>query len=191
MPRSTSYAPGAPPFRTPADVVAFWQEAGREKWFVKDEAFDAEFRRRGMAAHFAAAARLRDDWLQSDIGALALVILLDQFPRNAFRGTAHMFATDVLARKMALGAIEIGADRRVTPELRPFFYLPLEHSEDAADQARCVELMGDTDADSLHWAEMHRDIISRFGRFPHRNAVLGRHTTPDEAMFLADGGFAG
>jgi len=191
MPRSPSHPNSAPPFRTAADVVTFWQDAGREKWFVKDEAFDAEFRQRGMAAHFAAAARMHDDWLQSDSGALALVILLDQFPRNAFRGTAHMFATDGLARKMALGAIEIGADRRVAPEMRPFFYLPLEHSEDAVDQTRCVELMRDTDADSLHWAEMHRDIISRFGRFPHRNAVLGRHTTPDEAMFLADGGFAG
>jgi uncharacterized protein (DUF924 family) len=124
--------------------------------------------------------------------ARALVIVLDQFPRNMFRGTARSFATDTLARAVAERAIAEGFDRKVAlPELQ-FFYLPFEHSEDLADQERAVTLMAATgDADLLKWAKLHADIIRRFGRFPHRNAMLGRTSTPEEQAFLDGGGFRG
>ena len=125
-------------------------------------------------------------------GALALLILLDQFPRNMFRGAARAFATDPLARAIAAGALLKGFDAQVPPEMRGFFYLPFMHSEDLADQERCVALyQAAGDADGLKWAQEHADIIRRFGRFPHRNAVLGRASTPEEQAFLDSGGFAG
>ncbi|TAL73090.1 MAG: DUF924 family protein [Rhodanobacter sp.] len=172
------------------DVVDFWRTAGAGKWFAKDDAFDQAFRTRFLDLHFAAARRERDDWLATPPGALALLILLDQFPRNAFRGTAHMFATDPLALGFARLVVARELDRQVEPLLRVFCYLPFEHSEAAADQERSVVLC---DALRGHdqWAHMHRDIIRRFGRFPHRNAVLGRETTPEEQAFLEAGGFTG
>jgi uncharacterized protein (DUF924 family) len=125
-------------------------------------------------------------------GALALVIVLDQFPRNMFRHSARSYAADPLARAVARRAIAKGFDLRIAMPERTFFYLPFEHSEDLADQERSVELMrGTGDADSLKWAELHADIIRRLGRFPHRNAVLGRTTTPEEQAFLDKGGFSG
>ena len=175
-----------------ADVVSFWKEAGPERWFNKNAAFDKEIRERFFDTYEAAAAGRLSDWEQSAQGALALLILLDQFPRNMFRGDARAFATDPLARAITAGAIIRGFDSQVLKELRSFFYLPFEHSEDLADQERCIALNKATgDADGLKWAEIHANIIRRFGRFPHRNAALGRTTTPEEQAFLDGGGFAG
>ncbi len=177
---------------TPADIVTFWREAGPKKWFEKDAAFDDEIRRRFLAVHEAAAAGKLAAWEQNAEGALALMILLDQFPRNMFRGDARAFATDPLARAITAGALLKGFDAQVSNEMRGFFYLPFEHSEDLADQERCIALYKAAgDADGLKWAQVHADIIRRFGRFPHRNPVLGRATTPEERGFLDSGGFAG
>lgn len=174
------------------EVIEFWRRAGPARWFAKDAAFDAEFRERFLDAHYRAARRELDHWIDSAEGALALLILLDQFPRNGFHGSAHAYATDPLARYFAERAIAAGFDRRIEPELRRFVYLPFEHSEAIADQNRSVELhrtlpLPDNDA----WALQHRDIIRRFGRFPHRNAMLGRQSTVEEQAFLAAGGFSG
>ena len=124
-------------------------------------------------------------------GALALLILLDQYPRNTFRGTAHMFATDPLARVYAARMIDAGMDRLIDPALRAFCYLPFEHSEQPDDQQRSLALNKQLDANTYHWAKEHADIIERFGRFPHRNAALGRVTTEEEEAFLQGGGFSG
>ena len=175
-----------------AEVVSFWRGAGPERWFDKDGAFDEEIRTRFLATHEAAAAGKLSGWEQTALGALAMLILLDQFPRNMFRGEARTFATDPLARAIAAGGIVRGFDAQVPAELRGFFYLPFEHSEDIADQERGIAFYkASGDADGLKWAEIHADIIRRFGRFPHRNAVLGRTTTPEEQAFLDGGGFAG
>jgi uncharacterized protein (DUF924 family) len=177
---------------TAADVVTFWREAGPERWFKKDFAFDQSISERFLVTHDAAAEGKLSAWERSAEGALALLILLDQFPRNMFRGDARSFATDPLAKAVAAGALVRGFDAQVAPEMRGFFYLPFEHSEDLADQDRSVafyKTLGD--ADLLKWAEMHADIIRRFGRFPHRNQMLGRSTTPEEQIFLDSGGFGG
>lgn len=176
---------------TAADVLAFWKDAGPSRWFRKDDGFDDTFRRRFLAAHEAAARGELDGWARTSDGTLALLILLDQFPRNAFRGTARMFATDAKARGIAKAALEAGFDQQVEAELRNFFYLPLMHSEELPDQDRCVELTRPLGNDSHKFALIHRDIIERFGRFPHRNPQLGRSTTPEEQRFLDQGGFAG
>lgn len=175
----------------PADVVAFWREAGPERWFAKDAAFDTAFRERFLAAHEAAARGELDAWAATPDGVLALLLLLDQFPRNAFRGTVRMYATDPKARAVAHAAIAAGLDARVEPALRRFVYLPLQHSEALEDHDLAVRLAGRLDGDALRWATHHRGVIERFGRFPHRNALLGRTTTPDERQFLEDGGFGG
>jgi uncharacterized protein (DUF924 family) len=175
----------------PADVVEFWVEAGPRRWFTKNDHFDAEISRRFEALHHSAARRELDGWAGEADGALALLLLLDQFPRNMFRGSAHAFATDPLARHVARAAIDAGFDRAVDPALRNFFYLPFEHSEALADQDRSVALCADSNESDRHWAMLHRDIIQRFGRFPHRNAELGRESTAEEAAFLLSGGFAG
>jgi len=177
---------------TPADVVAFWQAAGTDKWFTKDAAFDAAIRARFLPTYEAAAAGRLSQWEATAAGALALVIVLDQFSRNMFRGSARTFAADPLARSVAGRALARGFDQAVPQDLRTFLYLPFMHSEALADQERCVALyraLGDDD--SLKYAEDHADIIRRFGRFPHRNAVLGRATTAEEQAFLDAGGFAG
>ena len=175
----------------PAAVVAFWRNAGPSRWFAKDDAFDRDFRERFFDAHMAAARRDLDHWAGDAAGCLALLILLDQYPRNAFRGTAHMFATDALALHYARVALRADHMQQVEPALRPFLALPFEHSEDLADQDLSVQLLATVDASSLMWAEKHRDIIRRFGRFPHRNAILLRESTPEERAFLDAGGFAG
>lgn len=174
-----------------AALLAFWREAGMGKWFRGGAAFDADCRTRWQDAHFAAARRECDDWLSDADGALALVLLLDQIPRNIFRGSAHAFATDPLALHMASRALDAGFDARVEPALRFFFYLPFEHSEALAEQQRAVDLFTALgDANLLGYAVAHRDVIARFGRFPHRNAALGRINTPDEQAWLdAGGGF--
>jgi uncharacterized protein (DUF924 family) len=175
----------------PEHVVAFWREAGPSRWFRKNEAFDAKFRTRFLGAHEAAMRGDLDSWAREAEGALALLILLDQFPRNAFRGTARMYESDAKARTIARAAIEAGFDRVVEPDLRNFFYLPLMHSESLADQDSAVELARGCGGEALRYALLHRNIIEKFGRFPHRNALLGRTSTPEERNFLANGGFAG
>lgn len=176
----------------PSAVVAFWKEAGPSKWFAKDDAFDADFRRRFETAHLAAARRELDDWADSADGALALLILLDQFPRNVWRGTGHAFATDPLARMFAVRALDAGLDRLVENDLRRFFYLPLQHAEDMALQDRQLALFQTMERPpDDRWAEHHHAVIQRFGRFPHRNQALGRETTAEEAAFLEQDGFRG
>jgi uncharacterized protein (DUF924 family) len=174
-----------------ADVVEFWRDAGPDAWFTKDATFDTRFRERFLDAHFAAAQRELDDWRASPDGLLALLILLDQFPRNCFRGSGHMYATDPLALSIAREADAAGADGAIDPALRVFLYLPYSHAEDLACQHRAVELNQRIGAPYLDHALGHRAIIERFGRFPHRNRILGRPTTPAEQAFLDEGGFAG
>ena len=175
----------------PQDVVRFWREAGPQRWFRHDPAFDAQFRDRFLDAHAAAARGELASWSATAEGALALVLLLDQFPRNAFRDTPRMYATDALARAAADAAIRAGHDLQVDAQLRPFFYLPFMHSEDMTDQKRSVALYREAGDTNLSYAERHADIIRRFGRFPHRNAMLGRTTTPEEQAYLDAGGFKG
>jgi uncharacterized protein (DUF924 family) len=180
----------------PADIVEFWRAAGPGRWFEKDDGFDAAIRLKYEPTHHAAARGQYDRWIDSADGALALLILLDQFPRNLYRGSAHSWATDSLARQIAIEAIARGHDKRFEPALRNFFYLPFEHAENPADQDRAVALFEAMNAEtgdegSLKWAIQHRDVIARFGRFPHRNHALGRETTPEEQAFLDGGGFAG
>ena len=176
---------------SPQQVVRFWEQAGPQRWFRRDAGFDAQFRERFLALHESAATGALDPWLASADGALALVLLLDQFPRNAFRGTARVYATDARARAAADSAIRAGFDRMVPPALRQFFYLPYMHSEQLEDLERCVRLNEPLGGEPLRFALHHRDIVARFGRFPHRNAILGRTSTPDEDRFLAEGGFGG
>jgi len=174
-----------------AAVVAFWREAGYPLWFAKNDDFDRRFRERFLALHEAAARGELSGWLATADGTLALVVLLDQFPRNAFRGTPRMYATDTLARAVADAAIDAGHDRAVELDLQVFFYLPFGHSEDPADQERSVALARRLGQPTLSFAEGHRDIVRRFGRFPHRNPILGREMTEEEQRFLDEGGFAG
>lgn len=176
---------------SPTHVLAFWREAGPARWFGKNAEFDQRFSREFLAAHMAAARRELDHWLEDAEGALALLILLDQFPRNVFRGTAHMFATDPLALVFARIAIERGYDMAADEALRVFFYLPLEHSESLADQQRSVELCAPLGGQYADYARVHLEVIERFGRFPHRNPVFGRETTGEERAFLDAGGFSG
>jgi uncharacterized protein (DUF924 family) len=176
----------------PTDVLAFWRAAGPDRWYTRDEAFDAEVRRRFVALWRSAAAGKLTAWEQSDDGALALVIVLDQFPRNMFRGDARAFSSDAMACEVANRAVDRGTDARIAEDLREFLYLPLMHSEHLSDQLRCVDLFRAAgSADNLKYAEDHAAIIRRFGRFPHRNRILGRAMTADEQAFLDEGGFSG
>jgi uncharacterized protein (DUF924 family) len=176
----------------PADILAFWRGAGPDRWYEKDDAFDAELRRRYLDLWRRANTGELSSWEASDDGALALVIVLDQFPRNMFRGDARAYSSDAMARDVACRAIDRGGDTRIAEDLREFLYLPLMHSEHLADQLRCVDLFRAADsADNLKYAEDHAAIIRRFGRFPHRNRILGRPTTAEEQAFLDEGGFSG
>jgi len=177
---------------SPTQVVDFWIQAGPEKWFTKNDQFDADFKALCLDAHYAAARRELDSWMQTPEGALALILLLDQLPRNAFRNTGHMFATDGLGLMFAYEAIDKGFDQEVAPDLRPFILMPLMHSEAMADQDRLLELLNpETEANTHRFAVIHRDIIVEFGRYPHRNDSLGRKTTPAEAEFLSGDNFKG
>lgn len=176
---------------TMASEVVQWWSASHRDWFSHDRDFDARFRARFLRAHHCAAAGALDGWADSADGGLALLILLDQFPRNAFRGTARMYATDVQARAVARQAVTAGLDARVDPVLRLFFYLPFAHSEDPADQRLSVMLNRRLGQPWLNHALGHQAIIARFGRFPHRNRLLGRLSTAAEQRFLDQGGFAG
>jgi uncharacterized protein (DUF924 family) len=174
------------------EIVAFWKTAGPDRWFKKDDTFDQQLRDRFLTAHETAAAGKLGDWETTVNGTLALLLLLDQFPRNMFRNNARAFATDPQALALAKRALGRSFDTRVEPELRTFFYLPFMHSEEMIEQERCVALYrAASDANGAKWAQMHADIIERFGRFPHRNQVLGRTTTTEEQTFLDGGGFAG
>jgi len=177
---------------SPGDVLAFWREAGPDRWYTRDDAFDASVRERFLDLWREAVASRLSSWEATDDGTLALVILLDQFPRNMFRGKADAFSSDALAREVAGRALGRSVDKRVDPTLLPFLYLPFMHSEELADQIRCVLLFqGGSDPENLRYAEEHADIIRRFARFPHRNQALGRITTPEEQAFLDAGGFSG
>ena len=176
---------------TPGEILGFWREAGRKRWYTRDAGFDALVRSRYLALWRKAAAGELSSWEASDEGALALVIVLDQFPRNMFRGDITAYSSDALAREVAGRAIGRGADQRIDATLLEFLYMPLMNSEQLADQLRCVDLFRNAgNAENLKYAEHHADIIRRFGRFPHRNRVLGRDTTPEEQAFLDQGGFS-
>ena len=173
-------------------VLRFWEKAGPEAWFAKSDDFDQLIRDEFEPLHHAAARGELTDWAADWEGALALIILLDQFPRNMYRNSPHAFASDGLARRIALDAIADGLDLKAPMPLRNFFYMPLEHSEDPVHQAEAVRLFeAGGDEEAAKWARLHRDIIERFGRFPHRNACLGRKSTLEEQTFLAEGGFSG
>jgi uncharacterized protein (DUF924 family) len=171
-------------------VIAFWFVPGGDaRWFAADPAFDEEIRSRFGALVEQALAGDLADWTASARGALALCLVLDQFPRNIWRGSPRAFSCDAMARSVARDAIAAGHDRELPPDQRAFLYLPLEHSEDLADQDACVALLRALgDSRLLDYAQRHRDIVARFGRFPHRNAVLGRTSTAEESEFLQQPG---
>ena len=179
------------------EVLDFWfgvpPGPARAEWFRKDDAFDAQIRDRFGPLDEAASRRELDAWRADPASMLALVVVLDQFSRNLYRGNARAFAQDAHALECANEALARGDDTRLQPVQRQFLYLPLEHSEDLADQERCVALMrsleGFEETRGLtEWAEKHRVIVARFGRFPHRNAALGRVSTPEEIEFLKQPG---
>jgi uncharacterized protein (DUF924 family) len=180
---------------TPADVLLFWfggpGEHGKrhKRWFEKNADFDRELGERFLPLYEEGAAAKLSRLQDSPADCLALIVLLDQFPRNMFRGTARAFAADPLALAAARHAIARGYDRAMLPVERMFAYLPFEHSETLADQLTACELCRPLDAfpetnDAYRYAALHRDIIQRFGRFPHRNAILVRTSTPEETDFL-------
>ena len=171
-------------------VLRFWfEETGPKQWFEKSDAFDAEVRRRFLELHETLAARPPQALLADARTALAAVIVLDQMSRNVFRGSPRAFAADAKALELADAAITQGFDRGMTRDERLFVYLPFEHAESREAQARSVALMaGLGDPELTKYAEMHKVIIDRFGRFPHRNAVLGRPSTPEEIEFLRQPG---
>jgi uncharacterized protein (DUF924 family) len=184
--------------RPPQEILEFWfADQARSLWFEKNADFDALIRSRFEATHQAALAGRLDAWEDAAESCLALVILLDQFPRNMYRGSARAYAADARAHAVAERAIARGHDRRFAVDRRHFFYLPFEHSENLADQRRAVALFrADAEAaagsdrerahERLDYAERHLAAIERFGRFPHRNELLGRETTEDEAAYLRD-----
>lgn len=165
-------------------VLRFWFDDHPRDWFVKNPAFDAEIRERFLALHEAAAAGRLAAWTAAPRSCLALVLLVDQFPRNLFRGAARAFATDSQARAAARAILARGWDKAMTRNEQLFAYLPFEHSESLADQELACDLMKDFDEEQRQYAERHRDIIRRFGRFPHRNDLLGRESTAAEIEFL-------
>ena len=186
-----------PSLPAPTDVLAFWfgtpTGPSRPEWFRKDAAFDAQIRSRFGELHEAASRRELESWRADPESMVALVVVLDQFSRNLHRGDPRAFAQDAYARECANQALARGDERVLLPVQRQFLYLPLEHSEDLADQERCVELMRSLEAfpetmGLTEWAEKHRVIVARFGRFPHRNAALGRESTPEEIEFLKQPG---
>lgn len=171
-------------------VLDLWfRELGPKAWFTKSDATDVLIRERGLAVHERLAAELPPDTRIQPRAALAAVIALDQFPRNMFRGTPRAFATDPLALDLAKHAVASGFDKGMSKDERTFLYLPFEHCEGAAEQEQCVALFALLeDPELTHYAEAHKIIIDRFGRFPHRNAILGRTSTPEELEFLTQPG---
>ncbi|MBI1179405.1 MAG: DUF924 family protein [Alphaproteobacteria bacterium] len=192
---------GSAPVTSPNDVLDFWfppatrpdsrQPDGRDdpRWFQADAGFDAAIRDRFGGAVGQAASGALDRWADTPDGALALIVLLDQFPRNIFRGDRRAFDNDAHARRLADAALSRGFDQALPKVMRKFFYLPFEHAEDLASQDRSVALFTALgDPETLRYAERHRDIVRRFGRFPHRNALLGRPSTAEETAWLDAGG---
>jgi uncharacterized protein (DUF924 family) len=173
-------------------VLAFWfEELSPEQWFAKDPLLDATIRHRFGELYEALAADGPGDWEETAEGALAAVIVLDQFPRNIFRDRPRAFASDGQALGVAERAIARGLDAELAPARRAFLYMPFQHSEDPGVQSRSVALFEDLgNPRTLDFARRHRAIIDRFGRFPHRNAILGRETTAEEAAFLQEPGSA-
>ncbi|MBX3233318.1 MAG: DUF924 domain-containing protein [Labilithrix sp.] len=191
---------------SPAEVLEFWfgppgspPLASSTKWYTKDAAFDAEVRARFGETHALAAAGKLDEWKETPRGRLALVIVLDQFSRNMYRGDARAFACDDRARDLALEALSTGEDRQLEPIERTFLYMPLMHAEDSDLQRKCIAafaVLADKAppdlqkyvANGLDYAKQHAEIIERFGRFPHRNEILGRDSTSEEVAFLKQPG---
>ena len=179
-----------------AEVLDFWfgapgsPERGRPRkmWCRKSEAFDAEVRHRFLSLWERAAGGGLESWGATPLASLALLVVLDQFPRNMFRGAARAFSTDSLALARATSVVERAFDRLLSPVERTFVYLPFEHAEDLAAQRRSLELFGARDPGNLEWARRHHEIVARFGRFPHRNAILGRESTAEEIEFLKQPG---
>lgn len=176
----------------PEEIYLFWKNAGPAKWFQADTEFDAEIRKRFEETYDAGIRGELAGWERAADGAFALVILFDQFPRNMFRGTPKAFATDEVAKAIADRAMAAGFDKTIDSEVHTFFYMPYMHSEMLSDQDRCVALMQESGKqENIKYAEIHRDAIARFGRFPHRNQILGRKSTPEEIDYLGNGGFQG
>lgn len=177
----------------PREVLDFWFGAGPEKWFAKSDAFDADIKRRFGEAHRAAAEGRFDEWMGDAQGALALILLLDQFSRNLYRGDHRAFLQDPKALALAEEAIRRRFDVETPAMARKWFYMPFMHAENLAAQERGLVYFSERldDPETMKFAIEHRDIVRRFGRFPHRNAILGRATTPEEQSFLDEGGFAG
>jgi uncharacterized protein (DUF924 family) len=177
---------------TPDDVIDTWLDAGEERWFFKNPAFDGALSIRFKSALADARNGAFDHWAESPRGALGLVILLDQFSRNIHRGSPLAFAADRKALGLSKSVIAKGFDHYFPAPLALWFYMPFEHAEDLDAQMRGVALFTTRGpSEMIHWAVLHRDIIARFGRFPHRNTILGRTSRPEELAFLAAGGFAG
>lgn len=180
---------------TQPDILTFWfEETQPQQWFQVNPEFDALIRTRFSDDVEKAASGIYDDWNNSADGCLALCLLLDQFPRNMFRGTPEAFATDKKALVVAKYALAKGFDQVLTPQKRRFLYLPFEHSENLNDQRQCVELfekMKKDDPLGHEYALKHFEVIEKFGRYPHRNEILGRMNTPEEDIYLAqnDSGF--
>lgn len=174
------------------DILNFWfSDEVKPKWFVKDSDFDNEIKEKFLSLYEQAVAGKLDSWSETANGALALVILLDQFSRNLHRGSPKSYAADAKAAGLIKQALEAGVDQQLpTTEHRLFMYLPLMHSEDLADQKLCVKLFNEAgfDENGKEYARQHMVIIERFGRFPHRNEVLGRESTPEEIEFLKEPG---
>jgi uncharacterized protein (DUF924 family) len=172
------------------DIVKFWfEELTPDDWYKADARRDAEIRRRFGPLYEKLKVAVTQDWLELPKGWLAAILVLDQFPRNMFRGDPRAFATDAEALALAKRAIAKGVDMRLQPDQRAFIYLPFQHSEDGADQARSLELFTALgNPNNLDFALRHKAIIDRFGRFPHRNAVLGRASTEQESAFLKEPG---
>lgn len=178
--------------KTAHDVLDFWRAAGPGKWWKKDNAFDASIRSDFEETHLKASQGGLDDWLEAPETSLGLIIVLDQFTRNLFRNSARAFENDPKCLAIAKTAIELDFDKSGPQDLLAFYYLPLMHSEALEDQKLCLKLMEKTGLKpNIKAAIEHLDIIERFGRFPHRNKVLSRTSTPEEIAFLDDGGFAG
>jgi uncharacterized protein (DUF924 family) len=174
------------------DVLEFWSQLGNEGWWTKNPEVDAQIHEKFGKTHDEACEGKLDHWTETADGALALIIVLDQFSRNMFRNDAKSFTQDAKALQIAKDAVAKGLDQSCREDLRVFFYLPYEHSEKIADQEKSVLLQHSIANPEAIWAALeHRDIIRRFGRFPHRNTVLGRHTTPAETAYLDGGGFKG
>ena len=177
---------------TPDEVIDYWYGGGEDRWFVKDATFDGALSVRFRGALADARSGAFDAWGETPAGALGLVIMLDQFPRNIHRGTPLAFAADAKALAFAKQWVGRGFHQALPAPFARWFVMPFEHAEDLDAQMRGVALfatMGFTDL--AWWAQIHLDIIAKFGRFPHRNPILGRRSSPEELAFLAAGGFAG